>query len=606
MNESGRGMPSCARCGAWLAPGALEGLCPRCLMALNLAAPTDMAAPEAESCGTNSAQLPPEAPPSLTDVAEHFPQLEVLECLGRGGMGIVYKARQRRLNRLVALKILAPERKRTAQFSERFSREALALARLNHPGIVAVYDFGEANGLYYLLMEYVEGVSLRHLLHSHQIAPEEALAIVPKICEALQYAHERGVVHRDIKPENVLLDKEGQVKIADFGVAKMVGGNEGGRALTQDRQVVGTPHYMAPEQVEHPERVDHRADIFSLGVVFYEMLTGELPLGRFPPPSEKVPGDVRLDEVVLRALEKEPERRYQQASQVKSDVETIAMTPLPTSVGTATTHRLPELGPAALNTAESEGCADIQGPDRAAKRAGRARVMAGVLAAALLLGAVSFGRLAWQRLRTGSPPNPVQLKTRLPPRDPQAGRNLIDLTAHYNVALRDTWHDLWGQENHLGELPTGLQTFAGTAFDVRGLILVERASKKYPPKMEHIAVGLVCRRLHFLQAASNAYLFDDGMEIGRYVVHYANGAEQEIPIVLGQDLLDWWKPSDGADQRLVVAWTGENPKSRREGKQVFLFKRTWQNPWPRVPIDSLDFLALRPGPSPFLVALTAE
>ncbi|MCX6922586.1 MAG: protein kinase, partial [Verrucomicrobia bacterium] len=202
--------------------------------------------------------------------------------------------------------------------------------------------------LYYLLMEYVDGATLRRLLQTRKIAPEEALSIVPKICEALQYAHEQGVVHRDIKPENVLLDKRGGVKIADFGIAKIVGaegtadspvpadvaGAKGVApgvarspvALTQD-QVLGTPHYMAPEQVEHPQDVDHRADIYSLGVVFYEMLTGELPLGRFQPPSRKVQLDVRLDEVVLHALEKEPERRYQHAGEVKTDVEAIAATP---------------------------------------------------------------------------------------------------------------------------------------------------------------------------------------------------------------------------------------------------------------------------------------
>ncbi|MCX5677435.1 MAG: protein kinase, partial [Planctomycetota bacterium] len=144
------------------------------------------------------------------------------------------------------------------------------------------------------------------------------------ICEALQYAHEEGIVHRDIKPENILLDKKGRVKIADFGLAKLLGRGPADFTLTQPQQVMGTPHYMAPEQLEHPAEVDQRADIYSLGVVFYEMLTGELPLGRFAPPSQKVQVDVRLDEVVLKTLEKEPGRRYQQASQVRTDVETIA------------------------------------------------------------------------------------------------------------------------------------------------------------------------------------------------------------------------------------------------------------------------------------------
>ncbi len=268
-------------------------------------------------------------PPAPADIASHFPQLEILECLGRGGMGVVYKARQPKLNRLVALKILAPEKGDDPKFAERFQREAQALARLNHPNIVTVHDFGEADGLYYLLMEYVDGVTLRQLLQTRKIAPEEALSIVPKICEALQFAHELGVVHRDIKPENVLLDKQGRVKIADFGIAKLVGADGPRPSLTEEQSVIGTPHYMAPEQVEKPQLVDHRADIYSLGVVFYEMLTGELPLGKFQPPSKKVQVDVRLDEVVLHALEKEPELRYQTAAQFKTGVETISSSSSP-------------------------------------------------------------------------------------------------------------------------------------------------------------------------------------------------------------------------------------------------------------------------------------
>ena len=316
MTENANIDRKCERCGAPLAADAPEGLCPRCLMALNLAAQSEAPGAEAGPGGTQVVPPPPEPAPPLEEIARQFPQLEVLECLGRGGMGVVYKARQPRLNRFVALKILAREKEKDPRFAERFTREAQALARLNHPNIVTVYDFGETNGLYYLLMEFVDGMSLRQLLQSRKLAPEEALVIVPSICVALQYAHEQGIVHRDIKPENILLDKQGRVKIADGKV----------ESLTGEQGVVGTPHYMAPEQVEKPSIVDHRADIFSLGVVFYEMLTGELPLGRFAPPSRMVKVDVRLDEVVLHALEKEPGRRYQHASQVKTDVETIATT----------------------------------------------------------------------------------------------------------------------------------------------------------------------------------------------------------------------------------------------------------------------------------------
>ena len=202
-------------------------------------------------------------------------------------------------------------------------------------------------GIYYFLMEFVDGLTLRQLLDAGKLAPQEALAIVPQICEALQFAHDKGVVHRDIKPENILMDRSGQVKIADFGLAKLVGQEAKDFSLTGTGQVMGTPHYMAPEQTEHPQEVDHRADIYSLGVVFYQMLTGELPIGRFAPPSKKVQIDVRLDEVVLRALEKEPELRYQQASELKTEVETIAQTKpkaSPARVPSPIERAFPELG----------------------------------------------------------------------------------------------------------------------------------------------------------------------------------------------------------------------------------------------------------------------
>jgi hypothetical protein len=261
----------------------------------------------------------------------------------------------------VALKVLPPQSTARPGFTERFNREARAMARLNHPNIVALHEFGQVGGMPYFVMEYVEGVTLRRLVQARRLEPREALKIVPQICEALQFAHDEGVIHRDIKPENILLDKKGRVKIADFGIAKIMGGvahsapspgltatrspSDGEKGPARDEvltqgQVLGTPNYMAPEQVDHPQAVDHRADIYSLGVVFYEMLTGELPLGKFAPPSQKVQVDVRLDEVVLHALEKEPERRYQQASQVKTAVETIATTPLPTPPPIAPTQSL--------------------------------------------------------------------------------------------------------------------------------------------------------------------------------------------------------------------------------------------------------------------------
>ncbi|MEN6451309.1 MAG: serine/threonine-protein kinase [Thermoguttaceae bacterium] len=213
----------CPACGAELAANAPRGLCPACLLKGGLATQT------ADVAATGSVPDADFVPPTPVELAPLFPDLEILEMIGRGGMGVVYKARQKQLDRLVAFKILAPKVASDPAFAERFQREARAMAMLNHPHIVAVYDFGQTRGplstlpLYYFLMEYVDGLSLRQLLDAGRLAPEEALAIVPQICDALQYAHDHGVVHRDIKPENVLLNKEGRVKIADFGIAKLVG-----------------------------------------------------------------------------------------------------------------------------------------------------------------------------------------------------------------------------------------------------------------------------------------------------------------------------------------------------------------------------------------------
>jgi serine/threonine protein kinase len=302
----------CERCASPLPANVLEGLCPKCLLAQGMVETTI----EGEIANSGSAE-------SLGEMAKHFPQFELIELLGRGGMGVVHKARQPSLDRFIALKILPVETGRNPAFAERFSREARALARLSHPGIVSIYDFGQAGPYYFFAMQYVDGCNLGDLIRGQKIAPAQALSIVTQICEALQYAHEEGVVHRDIKPGNILIDKKGRVRIADFGLAKLLGQTMPEPTLTAPDLVMGTPNYMAPEQIDHPSQVDHRADIYSLGVVFYELLTGELPRGHFAPPSKKVQIDIRLDEVVLRTLEVEPDRRYQSAVAVKSDVEKI-------------------------------------------------------------------------------------------------------------------------------------------------------------------------------------------------------------------------------------------------------------------------------------------
>lgn len=301
---------TCDACGMALANPAAP--CPRCLLRLGERPP--------------SAAPPPPVPASEIDMGEVaglFPDLEFEQVIGRGGMGVVYRARQKVSGRVIALKVLAEECTREPAFEERFEREARVLASLDHPNVVRFFNAGSTGGRFWLMMEYVEGVDLRKLMRTQEVSPRESLNIVGRICDALQYAHDAGVVHRDIKPENILIDRAGTVKIADFGLAKLVGRELGSVTLTRSDQSMGTPQYMAPEQIRKPLAVDHRADIYSLGVVLYELLTGDLPMGNFPLPSEKVGIDVHLDEVVLRSLEREPERRYQRVSEIKSEMHSI-------------------------------------------------------------------------------------------------------------------------------------------------------------------------------------------------------------------------------------------------------------------------------------------
>lgn len=301
----------CPTCKSPIPADAPGGLCPACTL-------------EGASTVAATTKGGPNKPPSIEEIAPYFPDLEILELLGSGGMGTVYKARQPQLDRFVAIKILSEELAKEAAFVERFNREAKVLARLSHPNIVAVFDYGTAGSFCFLLMEYVDGVNLRQALRTGGFKPAEALALAGEMCSALQFAHEEGVLHRDIKPENVLIDSKGRVKIADFGIAKLLGpASAQDITLTLEGAAIGTPNYMAPEQIEAPGDVDQRADIYSLGVVLYEMLTGELPIGRFALPSEKAAMDTRIDQIVLRALEKEREARFQSAAEVETEVEAM-------------------------------------------------------------------------------------------------------------------------------------------------------------------------------------------------------------------------------------------------------------------------------------------
>jgi len=244
--------------------------------------------------------------------------------IGSGGMGTVYKATQLSLGRAVAIKVLPDAALADDQYLERFHREADTLSRLSHPGVVTVFDRGDVDGRPYLVMEYVEGTNLRELLRRAPLPAAEALVIVRSVLSALEHAHQKGVVHRDIKPENVLLARGGVVKVADFGLSRIVAADPLTR-LTRTHVVLGTYEYMAPEQRERAREADERSDLYATGVVLYETIAGELPIGNFAPLSRLRPSDCdqRLDAIVARSLEKDPERRFQAATQMADAVSAV-------------------------------------------------------------------------------------------------------------------------------------------------------------------------------------------------------------------------------------------------------------------------------------------
>ena len=260
-----------------------------------------------------------------------LPGYEVQRFIARGGMGAVYRGVHKGLGRLVAIKILPPElQEADPHFAERFRQEARAMARLNHPGIVAVYDSGEmSDGTLFFVMEFIEGTDVAQLVAAGGRLPSErAMRIAVHVCDALQYAHDHGVVHRDIKPANIMVGDDDCVKVADFGLAKI---NRAGSAdLTQSGMVMGTPHFMAPEALTLGSAIDHRADIYAVGVTLYQMLTGKLPQGMFEMPSLKVPGlDPRYDGIVAQAMREDRNLRYQHIHDLRSALDSIVTSPVP-------------------------------------------------------------------------------------------------------------------------------------------------------------------------------------------------------------------------------------------------------------------------------------
>jgi serine/threonine protein kinase len=320
--------------------------------------------------------------PDPAELAPLFPGYEIELLIATGGMGAVYRAVQKSLDRVVAIKILPQEFSKDAAFCAGFEAEAKAMARLNHPNLIGVYDFGEVNGMLYIIMEYVPGKSLFHSAHGIAIDPGEVIRLVTGICDGLAHAHEHGILHRDIKPSNILLDLNAQPKIGDFGLARPIDFK-----IQEGEEIFGTPHYTAPEVVDSPHSVDYRADIFSVGVLLHELLTGRLPADDPRPASVICRCDTRFDAIIRRASHPIPAQRYHSASEIAKDLRAIA-----SSAGS----RVPQT-------------AVPRGPSRVAPSPARYAAKpksSGSSGMIFLLVAAAIGAAAFWHLKNQTPPGP--------------------------------------------------------------------------------------------------------------------------------------------------------------------------------------------------------
>lgn len=323
----------CAVCGGPLPADAVESVCPRCAfdgaLGLSAAQPGAGAGTDAET----GKDRKPAGTPQVSAAGSTFGDYELLEKVGEGGMGVVFKARQKSLDRIVAVKMLRLGPHAAPEFVKRFRAEAIAAGSLQHPHIVAIHEVGSYQGQHFFVMDYVEGQSLARLIGNHPVPARQAAQYVRTIAEAVHYAHERGLLHRDLKPANVLVDAQNQVRVMDFGLARRL---EGDSELTLTGQVLGSPHYMPPEQAAGKRgRVSRRTDVYGLGAILYHLLSGRPPFVgeeladmlqhvlNSEPVSPRllnpaVPRD--LETICLKCLEKEPARRYPTASALADEL----------------------------------------------------------------------------------------------------------------------------------------------------------------------------------------------------------------------------------------------------------------------------------------------
>src|SRR5215831_9234979 len=308
----------CAKCGTTVFADAPHGFCSLCLFR------TGLDSPEEENCET----LEPRG------MQMDFGDYQLLEEIGRGGQGVVYRARQKSLNRTVALKVIGLGHWATTPHLKRFRHEAEAAARLEHPQIVPIHEIGEGDGSCYFSMKFIEGGQLDEVVKREPMSARRAAELLVKIARTVQFAHQHGILHRDIKPENILLDRQGEPHLTDFGLARLL---EQESTITHSSDVLGTPSYMSPEQAAgRTKELTGAADVYSLGAVFYQLLTGEPPFAgettyetirlvlESEPRNPRVRNpkiDRELSTICLKCLEKDPKRRYPSALALAEDLE---------------------------------------------------------------------------------------------------------------------------------------------------------------------------------------------------------------------------------------------------------------------------------------------
>jgi serine/threonine protein kinase len=561
---------TCEECGAELPANAPQGLCPRCLAHVGIGLATD--APEATSPLANNPERPIER-------LRYFGDYELLEEIARGGMGIVYRARQAGLNRIVAVKVLLFGKFSSDEFVQRFKAEAEAAAALQHPNIVTIHEIGEHDGQHYFSMDYIEGKNLADLVRDKPLPANQAATLLKTVAEAIHYAHQRGVLHRDLKPSNVIIDLNGEPHVTDFGLAKRL---DGASELTVCGQVLGSPNYMPPEQAERKRgELSPASDVYSLGAILYHLLTGRPPfvaetleetllhmLNNDPVSphllNSEVPRD--LETICFKCLEKDPKRRYDSAEALAMDLTRwLALQPIQARRRT--------------------------GFQRAVQWWQRHPAIAALIGMSALLTVVlvAFFALTGQNRTT----------------------SFVDFSNAYNAPLTDTWFILSNSGNSLTNLPSGLQLLAGTTFNIQGVVQLRGApaeDNRFPQSVSGIQVSRTCHALHFLHATQRAR--PDGVRIGHYVVHYGNGSNLSLPLIYSENIRDWWVNDDESvpPPSLVTAWIGSNAESLRDkGPQsIRLFKWTWNNPHPELKIDTIDFISDMTECAPFLVAITAD